>query len=81
VNSGEGAAYDEFAHAVAEELGKNQSLVQSVLSSTLDRPAPRPRNSRLKCLISEERGLGPLPPWGEAVRQFLSLSRSSGTTS
>ncbi|MDQ2856012.1 MAG: NAD(P)-dependent oxidoreductase, partial [Acidobacteriota bacterium] len=80
VNSGEGAAYDEFARAVALELGKDQAMVQSVLSSTLDRPAPRPRNSRLKCLISEERGLRPLPPWGEGVREFLSLERSSRTT-
>ena len=79
VNSGEGAAYDEFARAVAQELGKDQSLVQSIMSSTLDRPAPRPRNSRLRCLISEERGLLPLPPWRDAVRQFLLLDRSSGT--
>lgn len=79
VNSGEGAAYDEFARAVAQELGKEQSLVQSIVSRTLDRPAPRPRNSRLKCLISEQRGLLPLPPWREAIRQFLLLDRSSGT--
>jgi dTDP-4-dehydrorhamnose reductase len=79
VNSGAGATYDEFARAVAQELGKDQSCVQSIMSSTLDRPAPRPRNSRLKCLISEARGLLPLPPWREAVSQFLLLERSSET--
>ena len=79
VNSGEGAAYDEFARAIARELGADQSLVRSVMSSELDRPAPRPRNSRLKCLISEERGLAPLPPWHDAVREFLARVRSSGT--
>jgi dTDP-4-dehydrorhamnose reductase len=81
VNSGEGAAYDEFARAVAQELGEDQSLVRSVRSSELDRPAPRPRNSRLKCLISEARGLSPLPPWRDAVREFLASDRASGTAS
>jgi dTDP-4-dehydrorhamnose reductase len=79
VNSGEGATYDEFARAVARELGEDQSLVRSVMSSALDRPAPRPRNSRLKCLISEARGLSPLPPWRDAVREFLACDRLSGT--
>lgn len=79
VNSGEGATYEEFARAVVQELGTNQSLVQSVMSSTLNRPAPRPRNSRLKCLISEAIGLSPLPPWREGIREFLALNRSSGT--
>lgn len=78
VNAGEGAAYDEFARAIAQELGRNQSLVQGIMSSSLDRPAPRPRNSRLKCLISEARGLLPLPPWREAIRQFLLQDRSPG---
>lgn len=79
VNEGAGAAYDEFARLVARELGKDQSLVQSVLSSTLKRRAARPRNSRLRCLISKERGLLPLPLWDEGVRQFLSPERTSLT--
>ena len=79
VNSGEGATYEEFARAVVQELGGNQLLVQSVMSETLNRPAPRPRNSRLKCLISEAIGLSPLPPWRDAVREFLAVYRSSGT--
>src|SRR2546425_524706 len=53
VNSGPGATYEEFVRAVVQELGENQALVQSVMSEALNRPAPRPRNSRLKCLISE----------------------------
>jgi len=79
VNSGEGAAYDEFARVIAQELGENQSLVRSVMSRELERPAPRPRNSRLKCLISEARGLLPLPSWRDAVREFLARHTSSGT--
>lgn len=79
VNSGPGATYEEFVRAVVQELGENQALVQSVMSEALNRPAPRPRNSRLKCLISEAIGLSPLPPWREAIREFLAVDRSSGT--
>jgi dTDP-4-dehydrorhamnose reductase len=71
VNSGAGASFEEFARAVVEELGKSQALVHGVMSNTLTRPAPRPRNSRLQCLVSEAIGLKPLPPWREAVREFL----------
>jgi len=80
VNTGGGATYEEFARAVALELGKDQSLVQSILSHTLNRPAPRPRNSRLRCLISESRGLAVLPTWREGLTEFLSAPKSSRTT-
>lgn len=73
VNSGEGATYEEFARLVLQELGGDQSLVQSVMSNALNRAAPRPRNSRLQCLFSEAIGLSPLPHWRAAVREFLDL--------
>jgi dTDP-4-dehydrorhamnose reductase len=71
VNHGAGVSYEEFARAVVDELGQEQSLVQGISSSTLTRPAPRPRNSRLRCLLSEAIGLEPLPPWETALREFL----------
>ena len=37
---------------------------------TLQRPAPRPRNSRLRCLLSERLGLAPLPDWRAALAEF-----------
>ena len=74
VNEGEGATYEEFALGVAEELGKDPSIVHGISSSSLTRPAPRPRNSRLKCLVSEARGLAPLPSWRVGLRQYLALS-------
>jgi dTDP-4-dehydrorhamnose reductase len=79
VNSGPGASFEEFTRAVAEDLGKTQSLVHGVLSHTLTRPAPRPRNSRLQCLLSEAIGLDALPPWREAIKGFLAERQSSGT--
>lgn len=75
VNEGPGVSYEEFAQAVAEEIGHDKSLVQGILSESLTRAAPRPRNSRMKCLISAERGLEPLPFWRDALREHL---RSSG---
>ena len=37
---------------------------------SLKRPAPRPRNSRLRCLLSEAVGLRPLRDWREALAEF-----------
>jgi dTDP-4-dehydrorhamnose reductase len=79
VNSGAGASFEDFARAVVDELEGDQSLIHSVLSNTLIRPAPRPQNSRLKCLVSEAVGLSPLPLWRDAVREFLAINKSSGT--
>ncbi len=43
--------------------------------SALDRPAPRPRNSRLRCLLSEAIGLAPLRDWREALGVFAASSK------
>jgi len=74
VNDGAGVTYEEFARFVSQEVGADSSLVRGVLSATLHRPAPRPRNSRLKCLVSPTVGLVPLPDWRVAVREYLSSS-------
>jgi dTDP-4-dehydrorhamnose reductase len=73
VNSGAGASYAEFGRAVAEALGHDQSLVGAANADQLKRPAPRPRNSRLRCLLSESLGLTPLPDWRAAVRDFVAV--------
>lgn len=71
VNSGEGATYEEFARAFVQALGQDQALIESSRADDLRRPAPRPRNSRLKCLLSEAIGLSPLPLWQDAIREFV----------
>jgi dTDP-4-dehydrorhamnose reductase len=70
VNSGEGTSFEEFARFALEAGGCRSASVQSVSVDSLSRPAPRPRNSRLRCLISEALGLQPLPHWTEAVKDF-----------
>lgn len=73
VNAGEGVSFEGFARAALEITGLDPSLVQSTTLAELKRPAPRPRNSRLRCLLSERVGLAPLPDWQAALRRFIEL--------
>ena len=70
VNSGDGASYAEFAREAMLIANLGERPVKEVLSETLDRPAGRPQNSRLRCLHSEKLGLSPLPDWRDALRRF-----------
>lgn len=74
-NSGEGTSYQGFAEAALRAAGQQQqSLIEPVSMDDLKRPAPRPRNSRLRCLISEALGLAPLPFWQDALQEFVAES-------
>lgn len=71
VNAGDGASFEDFARSAVEIGGLTQDLVQTVSLETLKRPAPRPRNSKLRCLLSEAIGLAPLPTWQDALSRFV----------
>ena len=71
VNAGEGASFADFARCAFAEAGIEPGLLRTVGFASLKRPAPRPRNSRLLCLLSPAIGLAPLPAWREAVREFV----------
>lgn len=71
VNSGEGASFETFTIEALRLVGRPADAVEVVSSDSLDRPAPRPRNSKLKCLLSPAIGLAPLPPWQEGLAQFI----------
>jgi dTDP-4-dehydrorhamnose reductase len=73
-NAGEGASFEEFARAALAEAGLDGSRVEQVSADALMRPAPRPRNSRMRCLLSEAIGLAPLRDWREALREFAKLN-------
>src|SRR5256885_150030 len=64
------ACREECAQVALKAAGCDTSLIESVSFETLKRPAPRPRNSRLRCLRSKAIGLPPLPDWREAVKQW-----------
>jgi dTDP-4-dehydrorhamnose reductase len=73
VNAGDGASYEEFASAALDLAGYSLGNLESVSMDSLNRPAARPRNSRLKCLLSEAVGLAPLPFWKDSLRGFAAL--------
>lgn len=74
VNAGDGASYEEFAREAVAAAGLRDVEIESVSMDALARPAPRPRNSRLRCLLAPAIGLPPLPHWRDALRHFAQLS-------
>ena len=72
-NAGEGTSHAGFARAILPDSG----LVEDISSDTLNRPAPRPQNSRLSCLLSEALGLEPLRPWEEALQEFVEITAAN----
>jgi len=80
VNAGEGASFYEFAREAARVAGVGEIELESVAMDSLARPAPRPRNSRLRCLLSEAVGLQPLPHWQDALREFAQVQADQQTT-
>jgi dTDP-4-dehydrorhamnose reductase len=71
VNAGDGTSFEGFAKWALEVAGLNDAVLESISLERLTRPAPRPRNSRLRCVASNALGLDPLPPWQDAVREFV----------
>lgn len=70
VNDGAGVSYEEFTRAALKAAGCAEVVVEAVLMDTLRRPAPRPRNSRLRCLLSDGLKLPALPHWERALKVF-----------
>ena len=70
VNSGAGVSYEEFTVAALKVAGCGKAEIESISMDTLHRPAPRPRDSRLRCLLSEAIGLPELPDWESALSGF-----------
>ena len=79
VNAGPGLSYEEFARAALDLSGLDSTSLESVAMNSLNRPAPRPRNSRLRCLLSEGLGLTPLPFWRDALKDFAALVPGAGS--
>lgn len=71
VSSGAGASFETFTLEALRLAGLDTGMLQVVDGDTLGRPAPRPRNSRLKCLLSEAVGLSPLPLWQDGLARFI----------
>jgi dTDP-4-dehydrorhamnose reductase len=64
------ASWAEFAAEIFHLSGINQRIAPCT-SSEFPRPAPRPANSRLAKLRLRLEGLPPMPPWQEALAEFI----------
>ena len=71
VNAGQGVSFEAFARRGVEIAALDPDLVQGISRQTLKLVAPRPRNSRLRCLLSEAIGLDRLPFWEDALHNFI----------
>jgi len=71
VNSGPGVSFEEFTRKAVALMGNSDAVIEPVSLEALDRPAKRPRNSRLRCLLSEQLALPPLRDWERALDQFV----------
>lgn len=71
VNSGEGASFATFTYEAFRIRNWPTDSIESVNMDSLPRPAPRPRNSKLRCLLSPAIGLPSLRPWQDALRDFI----------
>jgi len=79
VNAGDGVSFKGFADAALEMADLNPNLIQSTTLAEMNRPARRPRNSRLRCLRSRGIGLEPLPDWREALAHFVKAQTAAQT--
>ena len=71
VNAGDGASFEKFARTALGIAGVDPAVLTSTTLAELNRPASRPRNSRLRCLLSEAIGLTPLRGWQAALEDFV----------
>jgi dTDP-4-dehydrorhamnose reductase len=77
VNSGDGASFETFSREALRLAGLDTGKLEIVNGDSLGRPAPRPHNSRLKCLVSEAIGLSPLRSWQGALAHFVSQAKEN----
>lgn len=71
VNTSEGVSFEQFAREALKIAGISEVDVRAVSMDSMNRPAPRPKNSRLQCLLSEQLGLSPMPDWRSSLREFI----------
>jgi dTDP-4-dehydrorhamnose reductase len=61
----------EFAQEILRQAGLSHVPLFAIPTSASDRPALRPRNSRLAHTRLESEGLGLLPAWQDALTRYL----------
>jgi dTDP-4-dehydrorhamnose reductase len=69
-NSG-ATTWFEFARLALDLGGMQDVAIEPCTRADLNQPAPRPRNSAMRCLLSEDLGFKPLRPWRDALKDFV----------
>ncbi|HJQ22506.1 MAG TPA: dTDP-4-dehydrorhamnose reductase [Blastocatellia bacterium] len=69
VNSGSATWFDFATRAF--ELAGMQVEIEPVRRADLNQAAPRPHNSAMRCLLTEQIGLAPLRDWREGLADFV----------
>jgi dTDP-4-dehydrorhamnose reductase len=80
VNSGAGVSFAQFAESAFEMAGLDTALLEPVSADSMSRPAPRPQNSRLKCLLSEAIDLAEMPHWLDALREHVATTARASSS-
>ena len=70
-NAGNGTSYLGFAEKICEIGGFNRNLLESVNNDDLQRPAPRPKSSKLGGSDQSELGLEPMSDWEQSLKRFI----------
>jgi dTDP-4-dehydrorhamnose reductase len=65
------ATWYEFARLALDLAGLGGVGLEPVRRADLGQDAPRPRNTAMRCLVSEKLGLPPLRHWREALAEFV----------
>lgn len=61
----------DFAKRALELAGLVDVRIEPVNREDLNQRAPRPRNTAMRCLVSEKLGLEPLRHWSDALEDFV----------
>jgi dTDP-4-dehydrorhamnose reductase len=65
------ATWYDFALEALRKAGLGGTVIKPVTRAELGQPAPRPRNSAMRCLLSERLGFAPLRHWRDALAEWL----------
>jgi dTDP-4-dehydrorhamnose reductase len=74
-NSGDIVSWYEFAICAARMLGLSETIIELATYQEMGLPAPRPQYSGLRCLLSEQLGLTPLPDWRVRLAEILAVAK------
>ncbi len=78
-------SYYEFALEAGRLVGLSRNqldpLIEVVREDQMQRPAPRPRYTPMRCLLSERLGLPPLRDWRAALADYVGSTRPSPAVS